>query len=111
MSLAFVLFADRRFERVFLFATPPFAGRFQSVATHGGEDARSLFAAHYADARVRRHPEHARLITATAHRVITRTETAADDHGEFRHVRTRDRSDHLRAILGNAGMLVFAADH
>src|SRR4030095_4270728 len=46
-----------------------------------------------------------------AHRVVAGAEAAADDHGELRHVRTGDRGDHLRAVLGDAGLFVFLADH
>src|SRR5260370_26867324 len=46
-----------------------------------------------------------------AHAVVAGPKAAADDHGEFRHGGGRDSGHHLRAVLGDAGRLVFAADH
>src|SRR6478752_4801509 len=102
MALSLVLLADRRLESVFLILRPGLAHGLDAVATHGRQDARGLLAAHDADARVRPHPEEARLVTASAHRVVAGAEAAADDHGELRHVRARDGGHHLRAVLGDA---------
>src|SRR5450432_4834061 len=111
MSLTFVLIADGTLERLFLVFRPGFSRRFQAVAADRREYRGSLFAAHDADARVRPHPQETRLITAAAHGVIAGAEAAADDDGEFGHVGAGDRRDHLRSILGDAGLLVFLADH
>src|SRR4029077_1066919 len=77
MALALVLLADRRLERVFLFLRPGLAGCLDAVAAHGREHTRGLLAAHHADARVRPHPEEARLVAASAHRVVAGAEAAA----------------------------------
>ena len=78
-----------------------------AVALDRGQHAGRLLAAHDADARVRPHPQEARAIGTAAHRVVAGAETAADDDGELRHVRAGDGGDHLRAVLGDAGLSYF----
>ena len=80
------------------------------VADHG-EDGRGLVAAHHGDARVRPHPQLARLERASAHRVVAGAERAAGDDGELRHLRVRDRHHELRPVAGDAAGLVLRADH
>ena len=111
MALALVLGADRRLERALRRRAPAAAAALDAVAPHGGEHVGGLLAAHDADARVRPHPQKARSEGAPAHAVVARAEAAADDDREFRHLRARDRGDHLRAVLGDAFVLVLAPDH
>src|SRR5260221_1332972 len=111
MALALVLLADGIPEG-FLFGRRPLAAlRLDAVAAHGGEHARGLLAAHHRDARVGPGPEEARIEGAPAHAVVARAERAADDHGELRHLRARDRRNHLGAVLGDAAVLVLLAHH
>ena len=77
----------------------------------GGKHGGRLLAAHHRDARVRPHPEEARAVGAPAHAVVAGAEAAADDHGEFRHIRGGDRGHELGAVLGDAAGLVLLADH
>src|SRR5439155_1005710 len=60
---------------------------------------------------IRPEPEEARGVGAAAHRVISRAEGAADDYGELRHLGAGHRGDHLRAVLGDALVLVLLAHH
>src|SRR6185437_3309341 len=99
-ALAFVLFADRVLERVFLFGRPLAAARFDAVALDGRQHACGLLAAHHADARIGPHPQEARAIRTAAHRVVAGAEAAANHHGELRHVRAGHGRDHLGAVLG-----------
>src|SRR5258706_7818647 len=111
MALALVLLADGIPEG-FLFGRRPLAAlRLDAVAAHGGEHARGLLAAHHRDARVGPGPQEARVEGAPAHAVVARAERAADDHGELRHLRARDRRHHLGAVLGDAAVLVLLAHH
>ena len=81
------------------------------IALHRGQHARGLLAAHHRDARVRPHPQEARLVGAAAHAVVAGAERAADDDGELRDDRVGDGVHHLRAVLGDAAALVLLADH
>src|SRR5690606_31643922 len=110
-ALVFVLLADRSLEGLFLFGRPVAAAGLDAVAAHGGQHAGGLFAAHHADARVGPHPQEAGTVGAAAHGVVAGAEAAADDHGELGHRRTGHGRDHLRPVLGDAGVLVLAADH
>ena len=111
MTLFFVLAADGGFEGFFFLGAPCPAFEFDAIAPHGCQHARGLFAAHHADTGVRPHPQKARRKGASAHSVIARAKTAADDDGELRHVRSRHRRDHFCAVAGNALVFVFAPDH
>ena len=111
MALELVLIADRRLEGFFLFLAPAPALGLDAVAAHGGQHARRLFAAHHADARIRPHPQEARAVGAAAHAVVAGAEGAADQHGDLGHLHGGDRGHHLRAVLGDAAVLVLAADH
>jgi hypothetical protein len=48
---------------------------------------------------------------AAAHAVVAGAEAAADQHGELGHLGGGDGGDHLGAVLGDAAVLVLAADH
>src|SRR5205814_4503618 len=111
MSLVLELVEDGLPEGGFLVGAPAPALRLDAVALHRGQHAGRLLAAHHADARVGPHPEEARAVGAAAHAVVARAETAADDHGELRHVGGGHRSHHLGAVLGDAFALVLAAHH
>ena len=111
VALGFVLRADRPLERFLLLGRPGLAARFHGVAADRRQHAGGLLAAHDRDARVRPHPQEARVVGAAAHAVIAGAEAAADDDGEFRHLRGGDRGHHLGAVLGDAAGFVFAADH
>jgi hypothetical protein len=111
MALSFVLLTDRRLEFLLVFFAPLLARDFHAVALDGGQHRGRLFPAHHTDTRVRPHPEHARAVGAAAHAVVAGAEAAADDHGELRHLGGRHCGDHLRAVLGDAAVLVLAADH
>src|ERR1700735_3646081 len=111
MALRFVLVADRRFERLFLFRRPRAALAFDTIATHGSQHRSGLFSTHHGDARIRPHPEETRRIRATAHAVIPGAKRPADDYRELRHLGGGDRRHHLRAIAGDAFVLVLAPDH
>src|SRR5690606_29032624 len=110
-ALGFVLLADRGLERVLFLGAPAAAAGLDAVALHRGQHAGRLLAAHHADPRVRPHPQEAAAVGAAVHGVVAGAEAAADDHGELGHVRARDRGDHLRAVAGDAGLLVLLADH
>ena len=75
------------------------------------QDRGGLRAAHDRDARVGPHPKLARPEGAAAHPIVAGAETAADDHGELRHLRARDSGDQLRSVFGDPAVLVLAADH
>ena len=111
MALAFVLVADGRLETFFFLGAPGLAGAFDAVAFHGGQHTGGLLAAHHRDAGVGPHPQETAAVGAAAHGVVAGAETAADDHGELRHVRTRHGRDHLGPVLGDAGVFILLADH
>src|SRR2546426_3199225 len=75
------------------------------LAEHGGR----LLAAHDRDPRVRPHPELARAVGPAAHAVVPRSEAAADDHGQLRHLGVRHRVDHLGPVLRDPLLLVLLA--
>ena len=75
------------------------------------QHAGGLFGAHHADSRVRPHPQKAWVVGAAAHAVVTGAETAADDHGEFRHLGAGHGVDQLGAVLGDAASLILLPDH
>src|SRR5690606_2040943 len=70
-----------------------------------------LFAAHHRDPRVGPHPQETAAVGAAAHGVVAGAEAAADHHGELGHVAAGHGGHHLGPILGDAGVLVLAADH
>src|SRR5690606_9867071 len=110
-ALVLVLLAHRGLEALLVLGAPLAAAGLDRVAAHGGQHAGGLFAAHHADARVRPHPQEAGAVGAAAHRVVAGAEAAADDHGELGHAGTGHGGDHLRPVLGDAGVLVLAAHH
>src|SRR5438552_5349111 len=111
MPLRFVLRADRRLERRFLVGAPLPAAGLDAVALDGRQHAGRLFATHHADARVGPGPQKARRVRAAAHAVVAGTEAAADEDRQLGHLGGGDGRDHLRAVLGDAGILVLAAHH
>ncbi len=111
MALTLVLVADRCLEGLLFRRWPLLPRGFQAIAAHRRQDAGRLLTAHHADARIRPHPQEARLVAAAAHGVIAGAKTSADQHGELGHVRARHGGHHLRAILRNARVFVFASDH
>jgi hypothetical protein len=78
---------------------------------HGEEDARGLRAAHHADLGVGPHPEEAGLVGASAHGVVAGAERPAEYHRELGNLGGGDGGHHLRAVLGDAFVLVLLADH
>src|SRR5690606_16025487 len=70
-----------------------------------------LIGAHYRDLALRPAEQCARIEGAAAHAVIAGAERAVRHHGEFRHFRARLHHDHLGAVLGDAALFVFLADH
>ena len=111
MALPLVLIADRRLEGFLFFGGPCLVRALDAIAFHRGQHRRRLLAAHHRNARVWPHPQKARAIGTAAHGVVAGAEAAADYHREFRHVRTGHRCHHLGAVFGDAGLLVFLADH
>src|SRR5262245_37159107 len=111
MALLFVLRANWRPERFLFVRAPGSLLRFDRVALDGGEHDRRLLSAHHRDARIRPHPEKSRSERTAAHSVVAGAVAAADDDGEFGHLRTGDGSDHLRAVARDAARLVFLPDH
>src|SRR5690606_9638150 len=109
MALALVLLEDRLLEPFLFLGRPLLAARGGAVAPDGGEHGGGLFAAHQRDACIRPHPQEARAIGAAAHGVIAGAERAADDDGELGHRGGGHGVHHLRAILGDAAVLVLAA--
>ena len=105
MALALVTLADRSLERSFV------GGAGEAARFDRGQHRRRLFAAHDADPGVRPHPQEPRRESATAHAVVAGTKAAAGNDGDFRHRGTGDGGDHLRAMFGDALILIFAADH
>ena len=63
VALALVLRADRRLERLLVLGAPGAALGLDRVAPDRREHARRLLAAHHRDARVRPHPQEARIDT------------------------------------------------
>jgi hypothetical protein len=57
------------------------------------------------------HIHRKRGVGAAAHAVVAGAEAAADQHGELGHLGGGDGGDHLGAVLGDAAVLVLAADH
>src|SRR5690606_32520335 len=110
-ALGFVLLADGRLEGVLVAGAPFAAARLDAVALDRRQHAGGLLAAHHADARVRPHPQEARAVGAAAHGVVAGAERTTDDDGELRHHRARHGGDHLGPVLGDARVLVLAADH
>ncbi len=114
-----------RVERVDDAVVPEPRGRVVRVALRlvGGADLvrigiadhrqhrRRLLAAHHGDARVRPHPELARLVGTAAHRVVAGAERAAGDDRELRHVRAGHRHHELGAVARDPAGLVLLADH
>ena len=103
-ALALVGLEDRRLEGVAL-------GVVGEAAADRREDPGRLRAAHHARSGVRPRPQEPRLVGATGHRVVAGAEAAADEHRELGHLGRGDRGHELRAVLGDAGLLVLAADH
>src|SRR5690606_9205131 len=85
VTFVFVLGADGCLEGFLFFRAPGAAAAFDAVASHGGQHAGGLFAAHDRYARIGPHVQHARAEGAAAHAVVAGAERAADDHGEFGH--------------------------
>src|SRR5580658_1329285 len=85
VASSLVLRPDRRLELLLFFRAPALAGGFEIVAAQGREHGGGLLAAHDADPGIGPHPQEAGAIGPPAHAVIAGAETAADDHGEFRH--------------------------
>src|SRR3954468_2656790 len=104
MALGLVLLAQRLLEGFLVLF------RFE-IAADGSEDARRLLTAHDRDAGVRPHPQETRRVGAAAHAVVAGAEGAADDHREFRNLRSGDRGHHLRAVFRDAARFVLLADH
>ena len=50
-------------------------------------------------------------ICPPAHAIIPRAETPADDHRQLGHPGIGDGVNHLRAIFGDAALLIFLAHH
>ena len=110
-AFVLVLGPDRRDE--LRLAPPPIMRLLlggQLLELDGQQRARGLLAAHHRDARVRPHEEQARAVGAAAHAVVAGAVRGADDHGELRHRGGGDRVHHLRAVLGDAAVLVALAD-
>src|SRR5690606_34743768 len=111
VALVLVLLADRRLERLLVLRAPLAALRLDGITPDGGQYAGGLLAAHDADPGVGPHPQEAAAVGAAVHGVVAGAEAAADDHGELGHVRAGDGGDHLRPVLGDAGLFVLLADH
>src|SRR5947199_5955 len=72
---------------------------------------RCLFAAHHGNSCIGPHPEEAWSISTTAHAVVPRSETAADDESEFGHLGAGDSRHHLGAVFGDAARFIFSPHH
>src|SRR6267378_4017197 len=70
VALVFILLTNRRLELFFLFGT--------HLAADGGQHRGRLLAAHHRDPRIGPHPQEARRIRPSAHRIVTRAVGAAD---------------------------------
>ena len=110
-ALGLVAVEDRRGERFALLVRHVAAFALQVVQAHLQQHAGGLLAAHDADARVRPHPQLARVVAAAAHAVVARAEAAADDHRELGHLGIGDGHDHLGPVAREPAVLVLAADH
>ena len=108
VALPLVLFADRCLEGGFVFRAPVIS---QLVALDGGQHAGGLFAPHDRNTAVGPHPQKARIEGAAAHAVVAGPEAAADQDGELGYLGAGHGGDELGAILGNAAVFVFLADH
>ena len=51
------------------------------------------------------------MVSATAHAIIARAETAANDDRKFWHLGAGDSHPHFCAMLGYAAFLIFLANH
>src|SRR3546814_6294732 len=98
-ALRVELFAGRRLERGFVFSAPGLSLRFERIATHGREHVGGLFTAHHRDLRVRPGPKEARRICTTAHAVVAGAVRAADQHREFRHLRSEEHTSELQSLM------------
>src|SRR6476619_4760375 len=110
-ALLLVLGANRRGERLLLLARPRATAGLDAIPAYGRQNGRRLFAAHDGNPGVRPHPQEAWVVRTAAHAVIAGAEGTADDDGEFGDDRARHRCDQLGAVLGDAAVLVLAADH
>ena len=111
MAFRLVLLPDAVHEGFALLGRPFRSPRGHAVASNRGEDMCRLLAAHDGDARVRPRPQHSRTVCAPTHGVVAGTERAADHHRELRHAGAGDGGHHLRAVLGDAEVLVALAHH
>ena len=111
MALAFVLIEDWAAQGLGLLGAELLATALGLLLLDLHQHARGLFGAHHRDARVRPHPQEARVVGAAAHAVVTGAKTAANDHRELGHPGTGHRGHQLGAVLGDAAFLVLLADH
>ena len=70
-----------------------------------------LLTPHHPDAGIRPAPQEPGPVRPPAHAVVAGPETAPDEDGEFGHGGAGDGRDELGAVLGDARVLGFAADH
>src|SRR5690606_19236049 len=111
VGLALVLFDDGLLELGLVRVGKRLAAALGLFALDLYQHAGGLLGAHYADPRIRPHPQEAWVVGTAAHAVITGAEAAADDHGELRYLGAGHRGDQLGAMLGDAAGLVFLPDH
>mmetsp|Transcript_43437 Transcript_43437/g.93051 ORF Transcript_43437/g.93051 Transcript_43437/m.93051 type:complete len:374 (+) Transcript_43437:504-1625(+) len=97
--------------RNFLVGHQGFALPLQLVLLHCGQHIGGLGTTHHADARVGPHEEEARVVSPSAHAVISSPMAAGDDHCDLRNISTSNGVHHLGTISSDPSILVRFADH